>query len=155
MNNQLNEAVVKGTAEIFDGMLGLQTVAGEIEKMPIESNGAGTSTIISFMGEISGAFVLRCAKPVAAAIAGEMLGMEVDEDSEDMKDSIGELLNMIVGSAKSHYSSNNAFSMSVPTTVTGADYTFYIKADPSDTMSRIPFTVGPHQLTVDVYLKAN
>jgi CheY-specific phosphatase CheX len=155
MNNNLNEAIVKGTAEIFDGMLGIDTVAGEIEKVPIESDGAGTSTIISFMGEVSGAFVFRCAKPVAAALAGEMLGMEIEEDSEDMKDSIGELLNMIVGSAKSHYSSNNAFTISVPTTVTGADYTFYIKADPSDTMCRIPFSVGAHQLTVDVYLKGS
>jgi chemotaxis protein CheX len=153
MDNKLNESIVEGTAQIFDGMLGLETVAGEIENVPIETDGAGTSTIISFMGEISGAFVLRCAKPVAAAIAGEMLGMEVDEDSEEMKDSIGELLNMIAGSAKSHYASNNAFKMSVPTTVSGGDYTFYIKADPSDTVCRIPFTVGAHKLSVDVYLK--
>lgn len=155
MNQKLNESVVSGTAEIFDGMLGLQTTPGEIKTVPVDSGGVETSTIISFMGDVSGAFVLRCSKQVASTIAGEMLGMEVGEDSDEMKDSIGEVLNMIVGSAKSHYSASNAFKISVPTTITGADYTFHIKADPSDTVCRIPFKVGTYELSIDVYLKGN
>ena len=154
MDNKLNKSVVEGTAQVFDGMFGLQTVAGEVKTVSVESGGAETSTIISFMGDVSGAFILRCSKKVASAIAGKMLGIEVDDDSEEMKDSVGELLNMIVGLAKNYYSSNNAFKISVPTTVTGADYTFHIKADPSDTVCRIPFKVDDHELSIDVYLKS-
>jgi chemotaxis protein CheX len=83
-----------------------------------------------------------------------MLGMEVEEGSDDMKDAVGEMLNMVVGNAKTRYSSeNNTFKVSVPTTIIGEDYTIHIKANASDKISLLNFNCNNDAMSIEVYLK--
>ena len=156
MNNRLNEAVVHATSDTFRDMLQAKIINSTPTQLPINhTNGicSETTVIISFVGEVSGALMLKCSKKVGSLIASRMLGMEVDAESDDMKDALGELLNIIMGSAKSYYSPDNTFQMSVPTTIIGQNYSLYIKANAGNTVSFIPFKSGTANIGIEIYLK--
>ena len=153
MDTTLNQAVTKATEEIFDSMLGWSVKGKAPVEKPINVPSAETSVIISIVGNVSGAITFKCAKKLAGEIASGMLGMDVDEDSDDLKDAVGELLNMVVGSAKTGYSSADAFKISVPTTIMGEDYTVHIKANSGDKISLIDFDCDHSGFSIKVFLK--
>ena len=100
MNIRLNEAVIKATTEIMRDMIQVRSTHNPaVEKSINNTKGvcSEVTTIISFVGDISGAVMLKCSKRVGAKIASRLLGTEVHPDSEDMKDAIGEILNIIIG----------------------------------------------------------
>ena len=82
-----------------------------------------------------------------------MLGMEIDAASDDMKDAVGEMLNIIVGAAKTKYSpGNDTFKISIPTTIVGGDYTIHIKADKDDRISLLAFQCGDEDMAIEIFL---
>jgi len=154
MDNAFNKSLIKATGEIFQSMAGAAVSCKPPVEKTIKDTTAETSVIITFVGSISGAVTLKCSKKFASMIASQMLGTDVEEGSEDMKDAIGELLNMIVGSAKAHYSSDgDPFKISVPTIIIGEDYTVHIKADPNDKVSLLDFSCNGDTMGIEVYLK--
>jgi chemotaxis protein CheX len=75
------------------------------------------SGIIGFTGGVEGSVVIGLDLPVAKSIVKAFAGMELDADSPDFSDAVGELANMIAGSAKRHL--NAVAGISVPTVVIG------------------------------------
>jgi len=154
MDNALNKSLIKATGEILQSMAGADVSCKPPIEKTIRDTTSETSVIITFVGSISGAITLKCSKKLASMIASQMLGMDVEEGSDDMKDAIGELLNMIVGTAKAHYSSDaDPFKISIPTTIVGEDYTVHIKADPNDTISLLDFRCNGDTMGIEVYLQ--
>jgi CheY-specific phosphatase CheX len=153
MNQQLNQSIITATEEVFETLLGTPVLSGQPEQKPINKETEETTVVISFMGEVSGAFTLKCSKQTAFFLTGKMLGSEEGLTFEDIKDAAGELLNMIVGSALTHYSANDRINISIPTTIIGEDYSMHIKAEPDDMVSYIPFQADAANLAIDVYVK--
>ena len=153
MDAALNQAVIKGSESVFESMLGWDVKGKEPVEMPINASSSETSVVISIVGNVSGAITFKCTKAFAKAIASTMVGAEVEDGSDDMKDAVGELLNMVVGTAKATYSSDDAFKISLPTTIIGGDYTVHIKANSSDTTSLIDFACDKGAFSIEVYLK--
>jgi len=153
MNTRLNEAIIKATKETFKAVIGCGIQNTQPVEQRINGQQVDTSVIISFVGDISGAFTMRCSKELGAALASKMLGVEIDPDSDDMKDAVGELFNMIVGACKSYLESkSDPFKISVPTTIVGGDYTVHIKAASDATVALIPFACDGHNLSIEIYL---
>ena len=153
MNQQLNQSIIKATEEVFETLLGTPVLSGSPEQKPVNKGTEETTVVISFMGEMSGAFTLKCSRQSATFLTGKMLGTEEGLTFEDVKDAAGELLNMIVGSALTHYSANGRINISIPTTIIGDDYSMHIKADPGDMVSYIPFQADAANLAIDVYIQ--
>jgi len=156
MDQKLNQAVSDAAKEMFGSMLGWSVSCASPVARPLNGNGgtpgAEASAVISFVGNPSGAFALKCSRAFAAQIASQMLGMDVDEQSSDMTDAIGEFLNMIVGRAKALYATGDPFKMSVPTLVIGGDYSLHIKASGAKTVSAIDVQYEGHTLSIEVVL---
>ena len=134
MDKNLVRAVALSTQTVFQDLINWEMrVDGiTVKKGPTNGN-AELNAIISFSGTLSGAFVLHCSEALSAAIASEMLGLKCEEGSTDAKDAIGELLNMIVGGVKNHYQSQrDPFRISVPTIVTGTDFSVHVKVNSED-----------------------
>lgn len=131
MDKNLVRAVAQATQDVFQTLIGWEMkVDGITVNKGPTNRGSELNAIINFNGTISGAFVLHCPEALAAAIASEILGMKCEEGSADTKDAIGELLNMIAGSVKNHYQSQrDPFKISVPTIVTGTDFSVYVKVE--------------------------
>jgi chemotaxis protein CheX len=78
------------------------------------------SGIIGFMGGLEGSVIISLEFSVARHIVKAFAGSEIPPDSPDFTDAIGELSNMIAGSAKQHLGVNA--SITVPTVIVGSNH---------------------------------
>jgi CheY-specific phosphatase CheX len=152
MDQRLNESVMAATKEMFSSMLGWDVECKPPIERPVNTTTAETSAIISFVGSPSGAFALKCTLGFASKIASQMLGMDVSVESDDLKDAVGEFLNMVVGRAKTIYSTDEVFKISVPTLVVGEDYALHIKANNGDTVSALEFRFENDGMSIEIVL---
>jgi chemotaxis protein CheX len=79
------------------------------------------TAIIGLAGTGSGNVVISFPAPLARILVAKMLGCETNTlNKADIKDGIGEIVNMVAGSAKSAFSDTKyKFSISLPTVVEG------------------------------------
>ena len=156
MTNRLIDAVIRSAKDTFADMLQIKINSETPVECPINANNGISSeicTIISFVGEVSGALMFKCSKKTAVVIASRMFDEPVKPDSDELKDAMGELLNIIIGSAKSYYSDQNTFSLSIPTTVVGQDFSLYIKANTGATAFYVPLKSGNAHMGIEVFTK--
>jgi len=91
------------------------------------------SGIIGLSGDVMGSVILSFPTESAEKIIGKFIGFEVKAGSEDFSDAIGELANMVAGSAKAKISGKN-ISISCPSVVVGKNHCVQ---QPSDSTSII------------------
>ena len=152
MDQRLNESLVTATKEMFESMMGWDIACLPATSRKLNEVFAEANVIISFVGKPSGALALKCSRQFAAKIASGMLGMDVDDDSDDMKDAVGEFLNMIIGRAKTLYSPTEVFKISVPTLVIGDNYVLHIQSAKADTITALDFQYGQESMCLEVIL---
>lgn len=111
------------------------------------------SGIIGLTGEATGSLSVSFNFPLIQAIMSNMLGEDVKEVTNDVRDAVGELTNMISGDARRLLQQEGLnLSASLPTIVAGPGHT--IKHVVSGPIIVIPFeTEGGGQASVEVSLK--
>lgn len=112
------------------------------------------SAIIGLAGALSGAFVVDVTREGAKCIAGAMLGMPMTEVDEMVKDSVGELCNMLAGGWKGRFPRLAADCMlSVPMIATGKDYTLHAQ----NLLTRIArsYRFETHTMIVSIWCEAS
>ncbi len=78
------------------------------------------TSLIGLAGDIRGLLGIYCSQKAAQDITSAMLGMDVDELNEDVKDAIGEIANMIAGGVKECLAAEGQdIQLAIPTTATG------------------------------------
>jgi chemotaxis protein CheX len=107
--------------EVLRTMAGITVTVGSpaLKKDPIPSY--DVSGIIGFSGEFVGSMVLSFQKPTAQAIVNAFAGATIAPDSPDFPDAVGELANMIAGSAKTSFGGGT--NISVPSIILGSGHT--------------------------------
>lgn len=108
--------------EVFRKMASVQTT---VEK-PFLKTAAATPTyevcgIIGFSGELAGSVVVSFSDAAAEKLVAAFAGVEMKRTDPDFADAVGELANMIAGSAKQRLGA--VASISVPSVVIGKGYT--------------------------------
>lgn len=78
------------------------------------------SGVIGFSGEIIGTVVLSFQMEAAQKLVSALVGMDVDPNTPDFVDAVGELANMIAGSAKNDLGMKA--SIAVPTVIIGKNH---------------------------------
>jgi len=130
--------------EVFELMLGsqLDLPGDESRELP------GISAMVGLAGQICGVMSIRCDTKTACRMASKMLGAEPEPKSAELQDAFGEICNMVAGNFKNKITGmSEKCLLSVPTVVTGSDYTLRSLAD-SDTIEvtmlfeRLPFNVS-------------
>ena len=90
----------------------------------------GICGTISFLGDPYWSLVLGCPASTATSIAVTFTGMEIDFDSPDMGDAIGELVNIIAGDVVARLEERGiATAMSLPNIVRGHDIEMVLPRD--------------------------
>ncbi len=153
MNEKLNQAVIKSIEEIFEKMIGVNVKNNEPIQKTINEVKYDLNVVISIVGELTGSITLKTSKELACFITSKMLGFNVEKDSDDIKDAIGEFLNILMGMIKRYYSSENLFDVSIPTVIIGDDYLVYTKASKNDKVSLIDFNYNGNAFCIEIYLK--
>ena len=106
--------------EVFEMMAGIR-----LEPTPANTNPpAGEQTaMVGMAGALCGMTIIRCTSITASRFASLMLGEHAATNPSASRDAMGELCNMIAGNFKSKISNLADHCMlSVPTVITGADY---------------------------------
>lgn len=84
------------------------------------------SSVVGFTGRLSGMLGMHFSTDMACKVASGLLGMPVTELDENVRDAIGELSNMLAGGLKKQLSStDNMFKISIPTIVSGLEYSMH------------------------------
>ena len=100
--------------------------------------------LIGLAGTYKGVLAIHIPHPVAMAITGNFLGMEVSEINEEVEDAVGELANMLGGSVKMVLAENGRdIDLSLPSTISGASYTFQPSKDVEKVVVRFGTPSGP------------
>jgi CheY-specific phosphatase CheX len=116
----LTESIKQATLTTFAMICG--------EEPSYEGNGDprskcdGLVGIISFTGDVPWSLMLGLPRETAMALALKFTGMEIDDDSPDMGDIVGELANILAGEATAQLDARGiTVQMSVPTAARGSD----------------------------------
>ncbi len=112
-------------------MTSIQTVLGTMLQLAVEVGeprvksgddpAHDISGVIGVSGEVAGAVVLSMNLGTAASVVALFTGEAADPESEEFADAVGELVNMISGTAKSGFP-RGGVSMSCPSVIVGAGH---------------------------------
>ncbi|MCA9276175.1 MAG: chemotaxis protein CheX [Phycisphaerales bacterium] len=106
---------------VFSTMFQLPVSIGEPSIKTDKKATHDVSGIIGVSGEMVGTIVLSMPADAAVSIVNLFTGMEMDPDSDDFADAVGELVNMISGNAKAEFQ-RKGVSISCPSVVIGEDH---------------------------------
>jgi chemotaxis protein CheX len=120
----LREDLVRIVKDIFATMLAME-VGVEDAPGPREAPAVVVTASMHLGGAWSGAVLLQCSQAAACEFTAVMLGAGKPETAtDDVKDVMGEMINMVAGNFKAAL--GGGAHLSLPTVVEGADYRFRI-----------------------------
>lgn len=118
----LNDVLLAGAKEVFETMIFMDLEESSEPEQQIEGDALLGS--ITFKGSIEGCLAICCGVACAKTIAANMLGIDPDEQlsEEDVRDAIGEVTNMVMGSVKSRIQESiGNIDVSIPLVVSGRE----------------------------------
>jgi chemotaxis protein CheX len=121
MDVQYINPFVLAVKRVFETTLRTQVQIGKAFVKHDPSASADVSGVIGLSGDVVGCVVLSFPSAVAARAASEFAGTGIDENHPDFADAIGELANMVAGSAKKEFHEAN-ISLSLPSVITGKEH---------------------------------
>jgi chemotaxis protein CheX len=112
--------------EVFELMLGCHLTTGEA---PPE-HALNVTAMVGLAGRLCGVLSIQCGAKSSAIMASKMLGLEPDQIGPEMCDAFGEICNMIAGNFKNKITGlSDGCLLSVPTVITGNDYSLHSLTD--------------------------
>ena len=140
---------VSAVKNTFSTMLGCQTHRGPLALSHSRQPKHRISGVIGLSGKAVGTVVLSFSESVALKAASAMLMTELNEINADVLDAVGELTNMVAGSAKAQLEEYQ-LQVSLPNVITGSDHEVHF---PSEVVPIcIPFDTDWGPVTLDVGL---
>jgi chemotaxis protein CheX len=108
--------------EVFELMLSSSLTRSANVKQEVP----GVTAMVGLAGQLCGLLSIRCGRKTAALMASKMLAMEMSESDDEVFDAFGEVGNMVAGNFKNKVPGlGDSCMLSVPTVVTGTDYSLH------------------------------
>ncbi|MGK0441088.1 MAG: chemotaxis protein CheX [Pseudohongiellaceae bacterium] len=123
MNSQYINPLLESTITVLTTMTMIEVTAGKPSLKTDNRNlGDITSTIDLAGSDKHGSLAISFSEAAIVNITEKMLGEKLDGSDETITDAVGEITNMITGSAKRIYSEQGIeFDLTRPTTVIGKE----------------------------------
>jgi chemotaxis protein CheX len=121
INPKMIVPFVNAVRAVFSTMVKVQTTVNRPALKTTPGATYDVSGIIGFSGQTVGSVVVSFQKEAAEALATAFAGSDLKMDDPDFADAIGELANMIAGSAKRDLGSTA--SITVPSVIIGTGHT--------------------------------
>lgn len=149
MNVEYINPFLNATVRVLKSMASLEVIPGNpyIKK---DSNAVGdVSGIVGVTGDVEGSLSISFTAECIKQIVSNMLGEEVSDINDDVKDTVGELANIISGDARRELSEKGLnLQGSIPTVVAGSGHEIrHIGKGPT---IAIPFQTSAGPITVEV-----
>ena len=139
--------VVTATRTVFQTMLGCTpTRTGLVLKEKMSPH-YELSAVIGISGKVAGTIVLSLSRGAALQVLNRMVGVEAQEITTEVCDAVGELTNMIAGSAKSQME-RLELSISLPNIVSGDDHVVHFPSNVQPICLIFESEIGPFAIEV-------
>ncbi len=112
---------IEAVTEIFANMLECEVETGDPALAEDETGRPDIIGVIGLSGTAQGVVALRLPVKTALNIVGRMVGMEFRGVDSSIIDGVGELVNIVAGSAKAKFE-GHVLSVSLPSVVRGSIY---------------------------------
>ena len=133
--------------EVFELMLGCQlTVSESPSQEPMD-----ITAMVGLAGKLCGLMSVQCNTKSSTIMASKMLGVEPAQIGPEMCDAFGEICNMVAGNFKNKISGlGEGCMLSVPTVITGNDYSLHSLIDSPALEVRMLFEGRPMVITLQI-----
>jgi chemotaxis protein CheX len=150
MNVAYVNPFILSTIDCFKTMLNMDVKPGApvVKKEPYPSY--DISGIIGLSGDAQGAIAISFPKIMALKVVSALINNEIKVVGPELTDGIGEIANIIVGSAKQHLK-DFTLSISLPNVVIGKNHILASGSGVSTLV--VPFTCGLGNFAMEVSLK--
>ena len=109
--------------EVFSSMVGIDLMHVPLQIDPVSHFHDCVTAMVGLAGTFNGLVSIHVPSEMALFFTSSMLGMDVEDIDDDVRDALGEIANMITGSFKQHLSKGGAdVKLSTPSVVTGSEY---------------------------------
>ncbi len=142
-----------GVAEVFQTMLSMKAEPGPVSD-PRTSGQPLIAGSVGFIGDANGVACVHVTAAFARCLASQLLGLPEAElqDGEMIRDVVGELTNMIVGSVKSRLcDAGLSCVLTIPTVVSGQS--FRIEPVGAAQIRMLGFACGAHSILVELVMR--
>ena len=148
---QLVEHLDGDVREIFATMVGVEMAPAQVATTVTKFKDCVTA-MVGFAGSYNGMISINTPQKLALDFASLMLGMEITECDDDVRDALGEITNMVAGSFKHHFEKDgHEVRISTPSVMSGEEYVMSVGAVP-DTLT-LMFQHSAEVFLVSVYLE--
>ena len=137
--------VIQVTDTVFQTLLNASVSVLEAEEgTPVGTPAFALTAAIYYAGLWQGALLIECSEPQARAWSSHIMDLP-DPSSEDARDGLGELANVLAGNLKPLLPPG--VSISIPSVVAGSDYIVHVLRDHA--LDRVVFADerGPFRVT--------
>lgn len=139
--------LISATRDVFEMMLGCTpTRTGLRLKQPGECS-AQVNAVIGISGGATGTVVVGVSAETACEILRRMIGVDSDVLNDEVCDAVGEITNMIAGSAKAQLA-RYELSISLPNVVTGNQMQLHFPSHVCPMVVEFSSEVGPVSVEV-------
>jgi len=142
-------ALESATREVFEAMLGIPLRAVSNAEPPLV---ADLTVMVGLSGRLRGVLSLHCTAESACLWVSRMLGAAHPRFSHTVRDGIGEIANMVVGSFKRALPAgvDDKCLLSTPTVICGSDYHLHALTGGEHVEVSMGFEGAPLWVTLDL-----
>ena len=132
------EQISASTLDVFEMIVPMEVSA----ESPLSDESAEVPSHVSAMlglsGDLAAILTIHCSGQVARGITSAMLGMDVEDIDDDVKDAVGEVANMVAGGLKISLAEEDIdVELAIPSVVVGKS--FQITAPAGTRRTVVPF----------------
>ena len=140
--SEVIQALIASTQSVFTTMLGSQIRLVDCCTLGKFQSANDLTGMVGLSGEITGTVLVRLDQSVAIGVAQKLLGSEIIEVDNDVRDMTGELASLIAGDARQRIT-DVTIALSLPTIISGPGHR--ISFEPGADVQRICFQseLGP------------
>jgi len=139
--------VISATRTVFETMLGCTPVRSALSLKETKASRYDISAVIGITGKASGTIVVSLSLETALQVLNRMAGIEATEINREVADAVGELTNMIAGSAKCHMEKLE-LSISIPNLVSGKNHEVHYPSNVQPICISYESEIGPFAIEV-------
>lgn len=150
VDHPIVKAFVDAAVQTLTTMAMLELEPGEVTQVEAFENTLDYTATMGLCGEKEGILVLSLESSLARQIVAAMLGEDESEIDSDLLDGVGELTNMIAGSAKTELGrSSYHFNLSIPAVIEGEKS--IVTPQSASSGVRVSMTCGGRQFVIGIW----
>jgi len=151
MDVKFINAFLDGTISVLKTIAFVEPKAGAAYLKKDDVAHGDISGIVGMTGAVRGSLALSFSEACILKIVSNMLGEEIAEINDDIRDAVGEITNMVSGVARKNLEAGGLIvSAAIPTVVSGKNHSIiHVMGGPSII---IPFEIDAGSFVVDVCL---